>query len=109
MASTIKFSYNGKDYCLEFTKASVKAMEDRGFSPSKILEAPVTYLPELFYGAFRAHHPYINRKLVDEIFEGMKGRAELVNVLIEMYNEPIKALTEEKDDDAGNAIEWTRE
>ena len=109
MATTIKFSYNDKDYCLEFTKASVKSMEDRGFAPSKILEAPVTYLPELFYGAFRAHHPYINRKIVDEIFEGIEGKSELVNTLIEMYNEPIKALTEEKEGDKGNGIKWTRE
>ena len=109
MASKINFTYGDKDYCLTFTKASVKAMEDRGFAPSKILEAPVTYLPDLFYGAFRANHPFISRKLVDEIFDKMKGRAELVNTLIEMYNEPIKALTEEKEGDEGNAIVWTRE
>ena len=108
MATKISFSYNDKDYCLEFTKASVKAMEDRGFSPSKILDAPVTYLPELFYGAFRANHPYVNRKVVDEIFEAMEGKSELVNTLIEMYNEPIKALTEEKNGDEGNGIKWTR-
>ena len=108
MASKINFSYNGEDYCLEFTKASVKAMEDRGFSPSKILDAPMTYLPELFYGAFRAHHPHISRKLVEQIFEDMDGKSELVNILIEMYNEPIKALTEEKGD-KGNGIKWTRE
>lgn len=105
----IKFSYGDRDYCLEFTKASVKAMEDRGFSPSKILEAPMTYLPELFYGAFRANHPYTNRKVVDEIYEAMEGKSELVNTLIEMYNEPIKALTEEKEGGKGNGIKWTRE
>ena len=109
MASQIKFSYGDRDYCLEFTKASVKAMEDRGFAPSKILEAPMTYLPELFYGAFRANHSFINRKLVDEIYGKFKNKAELVNTLIEMYNEPIKALTEENEGDVGNAIEWTRE
>ncbi len=108
MASTIKFSYNGNNYCLRFTKASVKAMEDRGFSPSKILEAPVTYLPELFYGAFRAEHPYINRKIVDQIYEDMESKSELVNILIEMYNEPIKALTEEKEGGEGNGIKWER-
>ena len=45
--------------------------------------------------------------LVREIFEKMKGKTELVNVLIEMYNEPIKALTAE-DGDEGNEIEWER-
>ena len=106
MATTISFDYDNKSYCLEYTKATVKQMEDKGFTPAKILEAPVTYLPELFRGAFLANHRYIKRDVVDEIFEKMKGKTELVNVLIEMYNEPVKALTEESDE--GNAIEWTR-
>lgn len=105
--SAINFSYSGKDYRLEYTKETVKMMEDKGFIPSRILEAPVTYLPELFRGAFLANHRYTNRKVIDEIFEKMKGKAELVNVLIEMYNEPIKALTAD-DGDEGNEIEWER-
>lgn len=105
--SAINFSYSGKDYRLEYTKETVKMMEDKGFTPSRILEAPVTYLPELFRGAFLANHRYTNRKVIDEIFEKMKGRTELVNVLIEMYNEPIHALTAD-DGDEGNGIEWER-
>lgn len=106
--ASIKFSYAGKDYRLEYTKETVKMMEDKGFAPSRILEAPITYLPELFRGAFLANHRYTNRKIIDEIFEKMQSRQELVNVLIEMYNEPIKALTAE-DGDEGNGIEWERE
>ena len=107
MTTKIRFSYGDKDYCLEYTKASVKRMEDRGFSPTRILEAPVTYLPELFAGAFYANHPYINRKIVEDIFEQMKGRKELVSTLLQMYNEPVNALTDEADE--GNGIEWTKE
>lgn len=101
----INFTFDGKDYCLEYTKATVKQMEDKGFSPSKILDAPMTYLPELFRGAFLANHPYTNRRVIEEIFGKLEDRSELVNVLIKMYNEPIKALTE--DENEGNGVKWT--
>lgn len=104
--SKITFSYGGNDYCLEYTKRSVKTMEDRGFNPSKILEAPVTYLPELFAGAFLANHKFVRKEVIDDIYEAMGDKRELVNTLIEMYNEPIAALTEDADE--GNAIAWTK-
>ena len=106
MATTISFKHEGEEYCLEYTRATVKRMEDQGFSPKKILEAPMTYLPELFAGAFAANHKYIKRKAIDAMFEKMSGKSELLNILLEMYNEPIAALTEETDE--GNKIEWTR-
>lgn len=106
MATKICFPYEGTDYCLEYTKKTVKIMEDRGFVPSKILEAPVSYLPELFAGAFLANHRFVKREVIDAIYGKMRGKSELVNTLLEMYNEPIQALT--SDDDEGNAIEWTK-
>lgn len=107
MSTKITFSYGGNNYCLEYTKRSVKTMEDRGFVPAKILEAPMTYLPELFAGAFIANHRFVDKKVIDEIFSAMDNKKELVNTLVEMYNEPINALT--ADVDEGNAIAWTRE
>lgn len=104
--SKITFTANGTDYCLEYTKRTVKMMEDKGFAPSRILEAPMTYLPELFAGAFLAHHRFAKKETIDEIYEAMGDKRELVNTLIEMYNEPISALTEDADE--GNAIAWTR-
>lgn len=106
MSTKICFPYEGVDYCLEYNKKTVKTMEDRGFIPSKILEAPMTYLPELFAGAFLANHKFTKRDVIDKIFEKMDGKQELVNALLEMYNEPIKALT--ADEDEGNAIQWTK-
>ena len=107
MATRITFTAEGKDYCLEYTKRTVKMMEDRGFSPDKILESPMTYLPELFAGAFLANHRFTKKDVIDALFESMGDRQELVSVLIEMYNEPIKALTSETEE--GNAIKWTKE
>ena len=105
MSTQITFTYDGRDYCLEYTKETVKKMEDKGFSPQKILEAPITYLPELFRGAFLANHQFTNRRVIDAIYDAMEDREELVNVLIKMYNEPIKALTENSNE--GNGVKWT--
>ncbi len=102
--SKINFTAEGRNYCLEFTRDTVKQMEARGFSPQRILDAPVTSVPELFHGAFLANHPLVTRKVSDKIFYGLKNRDSLVNNLIKMYNEPIQALT---DDSEGNAeTEW---
>lgn len=104
--SKITFTANDTEYCLEYTKRTVKIMEDKGFAPSKILDAPMTYLPELFAGAFLAHHRYTKREVIDEIYDSMCGKNELVGVLVDMYNEPIRALT--ADNEEGNSIAWTK-
>lgn len=108
MATKMKFSYNGKDYCLEYTKDSVKQMEAKGFRVESVLEAPMTMLPELFAGAFKANHEFTGRKIINDIFEAMGNRNELYNTLITMYREQVNALFEEPDEDAGNAIAWEK-
>lgn len=105
MSTKISLSYEGKDYTLEYTRQSVKTMENRGFVAGKILDAPMTVLPDLFYGAFLANHKYIDRKVVDEIFDKMLDKKALVETLTQMYNEPLEALM--SDGDEGNGIAWT--
>lgn len=107
MSTKINFSYKGTDYCLEYTRNTVKRMEDRGFSASRIIEAPASTLPELFAGAFLANHKFVDRKVIDEIYDAMKDRKALIEVLVTMYNEPINALMSDSGaDDQGNAIAW---
>lgn len=107
MATKLNFTFDGKDYTLEFTRKSVKQMEDRGFIPSRIVDAPMTVLPDLFAGAFLANHKFAKRETIDAIFDKMKNKRELIDVLSKMYNEPLAALMEEGDE--GNGIEWTTE
>lgn len=104
MATKINFSFDGKDYCLEYTKQSVKTMESRGFVASRIIEAPMTVLPDLFAGAFLANHKFTDRKVIDAIFDNMTNKRQLVETLSKMYSEPIEALME--DGEEGNGIEW---
>ena len=107
MATTISFTYEGRDYCLEYTKETIKDMEKQGFRAKEVLDAPMTMLPELFAAAFKAHHKYTNRKIIDEIFNKINDKHELVDTLSQMYSEPITALMDDGGDE-GNGIAWTK-
>lgn len=106
MAKQLSFNYDGKEYCLEFTRKSVELMEKNGFKASDIDDKPMTTLPALFAGAFLANHRYVKKEVVDAIFSKMTNKGELIGKLAEMYNEPIMTLVDEPDEDEGN-VNWT--
>lgn len=105
MAKQIKFSHNGKEYTLEFTRKSIERMERQGFKINEVVDKPMNTLPTLFAGAFIAHHPFLKREVIDEIFDKITNKAELIDKLIEMYSEPIAALTDEPEGNEGN-VSW---
>lgn len=104
MAKQLTFSYNDKEYVLEYTRNSVKQMEDQGFVARDIEIKPMTVLPALFAGAFLAHHRFEKKAVIDEIYSKLKDKASLIEHLAEMYNEPVSSLLDETDQ--GN-LEWT--
>lgn len=106
MAKTITFDFKEKTYTLEFTRRSIEQMEKEGFRVTEVTEKPMTMLPTLFAGAFKAHHPFVSRSDVNEIFDTVKNKQDLVGRLAEMYNEPIEALMSEPEIDEGK-VEWT--
>lgn len=106
MSKQLRFTYQDKEYCLEYTRKSVEQMEKRGFVASDITTKPMSTLPALFAGAFLANHRYIKPELVDEIFSKMKNKDNLIEKLAEMYNEPIMALVDEPEEAEGN-VDWT--
>lgn len=105
MVKKIEFTYDGKDYCLEYTRRTVEEMENAGFNIDEITNKPMTMLPLLFRGSFRAHHRNIKPALVDIIFKAMPNKEELFAKLSEMYFAPIDSLMEESEGDEGN-IMW---
>jgi len=106
VAKQIRFEYKGQEYILEFTRKSIEMMERQGFVAGDIVEKPMTTLPALFAGAFLAHHRYVKKELIDEIFSKMTDKEELIRKLAEMYNEPIMALMDEPNpNDEGN-VKW---
>ena len=106
MAKQLRFTYEDKEYVLEFTRRTVTEMERKGFNASEVEAKPMSTLPALFAGAFLAHHRYVKQDVIDGIFAKMKNKEELIGKLAEMYNEPILALVEEPAEDEGN-VDWT--
>lgn len=106
MAKQIVFSFEGKDYTLEYTKRTVQEMEREGFSAQDLDRKPMTTLPALFAGAFKAHHKWVKQDIIDKIYAKMPNKDELVVALAEMYNEPIIGLMDEPDEKEGN-VDWT--
>ena len=106
MSKQLRFTYNDKEYCLEYNRKSVETMERNGFKASDIEDKPMLTLPALFKGAFLAHHRYEKQEVVDEIFSKMTNKSELIGKLAEMYNEPIMTLIDEPEETEGN-VGWT--
>lgn len=106
MAKQLNFEYKGKEYTLEFTRATVKEMEREGFVGEYIITKPMTTLPKLFAGAFKAHHRYEKTKIIDEMFDCFTNKSALIEKLSEMYNDPIETLMDDENIKEGNAIAW---
>lgn len=105
MAKQIMFTYEGKDYTLEYTRRTIKQMEDEGFIAKDMDDRPMTLLPALFAGAFKAHHRFVKQDVIDEIYANMPDKDKLIEKLAEMYNEPIMTLMAEPEDSAKN-VDW---
>jgi len=106
MAKQLTFTYDGKDYTLEFTRRTVAEMEKKGFIASDITDKPMTTLPALFAGAFLAHHRFVKGDVIDNIYSKLTKKEDLIGKLAEMYNEPILTLVEEPEEAEGN-LDWT--
>ena len=71
----IRINYEGKEYTLEFTKNTVRAMQANGFDISKIDTSPNVVIPDLFAGAFRKNHPFVKADVLADIYANLKGKA----------------------------------
>lgn len=106
MNKQLRFNYQDKEYCLEYTRKSVEQMEKSGFVASDIKDKPMTTLPALFAGAFLANHRFTKQGVIDDIYSKMTNKGDLIGKLAEMYNEPILALVDEPEEAEGN-LDWT--
>lgn len=106
MAKQLTFTFEGKEYTLEFTRRTVAEMEKKGFIASEITDKPMTTLPALFAGAFLANHRFVKQDVIENIYSKLTNKESLIGKLAEMYNEPIMALVEEPEEDKGN-VDWT--
>lgn len=129
----IKFVYKSVQYVLEYTRRTVKEMEKKGFKINELIDKPVTYLPELFAGSFKANHRDVSQETIEEIFKSIPNKMpnpdkyrdldkdderykekydedfnkSLIGVLVSMYNETLNTLMKEPDEKKATA--WTVE
>ena len=104
----INFDYNGKHYCLEYTRESVKQMEAAGFNMNDMGDKPATRIEQLWQGAFLANHPNEPESKIREIYKSLKRTAEdaepeydedgheidlLAQTLADMITEAVDELT----------------
>lgn len=106
MAKTMNFTIDGKDYTLEFTRNTVIATENMGFSLNKIYDQPLGMLMLLFKGAFLAHHDTLTIGDVEAIFDKIDKKG-LMDALIELYKAPVESLFDEDEENSKNVVGWT--
>ena len=108
MAKQIIFTDNGTEYTLEFNRATVRKMEADGFDISEASKKPLTFLTDLFAGAFKMHHRFVKPNVIDELQARFSDKDKLIQRLIEMYSETLESLSNnEGDEDKENLIEWS--
>lgn len=87
---TIKFTYDGVDYNLEYTPLSIRKMEQGGFDFTK-MESNIVNVPyDLFRGSFIAHHNYVPMDKRDELYEVLVTENEDGQNLLECLGEMLK-------------------
>lgn len=105
MANAVTFTYKNTNYTLDFDRNTAVLLEQQGFKVDEVGDKPNTYIPMLFYYSFAKYHRGIKRNLVDEIFEIMPKKSELIKALIELYLETGNSLFDEPEGDEGN-LTW---
>lgn len=108
--SSISFDYNGKHYCLEYTRAAVQMMERAGFCPNDIDQKPALRLEQMWAGAFLKNHRNVSDRVISELLDKMGDRKKLFGILQDMISETYNALVEDNEadeGDQGNVVSWT--
>lgn len=104
MEKTLKFTDNGKEYTLAFTRDSVIATERAGFDINEAFSKPIFSLTTLWRGAFLEHHASLTIAEIDELLTRVKKEG-LLEALIDLYTAPVESLFGEEN--SKNAIAWT--
>ena len=89
---TIQFDYNDKHYTLEFNRQTAAELENMGFELAEVQRKPNIMIPMLFRAAFAVHHRNIANSEVNELYEALDDKQELVTALVDLYAYPTNTL-----------------
>ena len=95
-------SETGKQYVLEFNRATVKATEQSGFDPELIDSQTITQVTKLFYGAFKKNHPQLSYDKIEKIIDELGGIPKnMIFRLLELYRYAADTLVRDEDEAEG--------
>lgn len=103
----IVITYGDKSYDLGFTRASIKEMENKGFSLSDAQAEQMSAIFLLVEGAFKTYQPKIKDEEIWEVWEKLPKK-DLYPALIDLFQEPLKVLDDPDEEEQGNAS-WKME
>lgn len=101
----ITIKHEGKSIGLSYTRKSAKIMEQNGFMFEQVFDKPNTYVPMLFQGSFLAEASYMSPKIIDEIWENLPNKEELIGKLMEMYADTLNDLLSTTGDEKNSTWE----
>lgn len=97
-------SVDGDVYELTFTRESAEATERAGFEVAEYLDRKglLKNSRKLFEGAFIAHNRgHYNRRVVDNLYNSIGNKEELMCALLEMYLETTQSLIGNVEEEKG--------
>ena len=102
----IRDKENNKEYTLEFNRETIKFAEGRGFRLQDVDDFPMTKMPELFWLAFRMHHPSFSLNQAEKLLEKIGGMSSaLAGRLGELYSAPFKYLMHDEEAEKNPQVE----
>ena len=95
-----------KVYELDFSRESVRFVENQGFKIEETFDFPNVNVPKLFYYAFRKNHRNVSMEQADKLLDKMGGLTEKVAVrLVNLYRQATMAnnIIQDEEDLAKNS------
>ena len=82
----------GKVYELDFSRESVRFVENQGFKIEETFDFPNVNIPKLFYYAFRKNHRNVSLDQSDKLLDKMGGLTEKIAIrLVDLYRQATMA------------------
>ena len=82
----------GKTYELDFSRESVRFVENQGFKIEETFDYPNVNIPKLFYYAFRKNHKNVSLDQTEKLLDKMGGLTEKIAIrLVDLYRQATMA------------------
>ena len=104
MNTKIQFTYKDVPYVLEYNRMAIKQMEASGFSLEEFTKKPMINVDIAFKGLFLKNHKRTNEKLIEEIYDKLGNRDQLIEKIGIMLTESYNSLLDDEENAEGNIV-----